>query len=111
MSRYCFGTVTFNFEVERYRDRDSGQLMPLDKFIEDSGMTYDYLTLNLLVEGRSYSFQERSYGPPEDCFPSENETEILSVLDEHGKDFQDQLTPEERDFLLSEISYRVSEFD
>jgi hypothetical protein len=54
------------------------------------------------VEGRSYFAAGKTYGPPEDCYPDEGETEILSVL--LGKeDWEDKLTSSEREYIIDMI--------
>lgn len=109
MSQGYSGTTSFHFEVERYRDKDSGQLITSDQFMEDNGLEYEYLLINLMIEGQSYYSPGRTYGPPEDCYPPESDTEIISVVDEDGKDWEDNLTDSEREFILQEIEDRVTD--
>lgn len=104
------GTASFEFEVERYQSRESGKLYAIIpgteqavNIMEDDGFEYEYVTLKLDVEGRSYYQPGRLYGPPEDCYPDEGETEITAVIGPDGKDWEDQLTTEERDMILSMI--------
>ena len=110
------GSTSFEFEVERYRSRENGKLYAAIpgteqavNIMEDDGFEYEYVTVKLEVEGRSYFTPGRLSGPPEDCYPDEGETEIQSVIGPDGKDWQDQLTEEEESMIIDMIQENVSQ--
>ncbi len=105
------GSVDFQFEVERLKDKSTNQLIPISKdfnFSEENP-NYEYLLIQLDVEGESYYTPARTYGPPESCSPSEGSTEILSIEDESGGDWLDKLTADERDRVIELIQQYVQE--
>ena len=109
MSGYS-GETSFDFEVERYRNRETGKYLAyLLPGIDPDEFEYEYQVINLKVEGRSY-FQPGKYsGPYEDSYPDEGETEIMSVIGPDGTDWESQLTHSERDAILDEIASNVQE--
>lgn len=59
------------------------------------------------VTGRSY-FQSGSFGSlPENSYPDECDTEIMSVVDDHKNDWHSQLSKNEKEELLDMISNSV----
>jgi hypothetical protein len=107
MSGYS-GTASFEFEIERYKDKESGELLSHDKVKpDDDGFEYEYQTIALQVEGRSYFAPGRTYGPPENCYPDEGDTEIESVIGPDGKDWESKLTDEERESIMTMIDENV----
>jgi len=102
------GTASFDFEIERYKDKKTGQYIAyvLGEVDEER---YEYTTLTLHVEGRSYFQPGKLYGPPENCYPDEGETEIEAAVGPDGKDWTDQLTHSEHDSLLEMIQENVQD--
>lgn len=102
------GTASFDFEIERYKDKKTGQYIAyvLGEVDEER---YEYTTISLHVEGRSYFQPGKLYGPPENCYPDEGETEIESAVGPDGKDWTDQLTHSEHDSLLEMIQENVQD--
>ncbi len=108
------GTADFDFEIERYREKATGKLFTLDKIEEelsamgfdndDIDLCYEYQVITLAVEGRSYFQEGRFYGPPENCYPDEGETEIVGVIGPDGKDWQSVLTSSEVDSITDMIA-------
>lgn len=107
MSRSYSGTTEFDWELERVKDPATGELRAIND--DDGDLEYEYFTIK--VEGRSYFAPGRLYGPPENCYPDEGETEILSVTGPDGKDWEDKLTSDEKEKILDHISEKVSEDD
>lgn len=107
MSGYS-GSTSFEFEIERYKDKKTGQYIAyvLGEVDEER---YEYTTIKLDVEGRSYFQPGKLSGLPEDCYPDEGETEIESVIGPDGKDWTDQLTHAEHDSLLEMIQENVQD--
>jgi hypothetical protein len=113
MSGYA-GNTSFEFEIERYKDHDTGELLASIKgtnqaeaIMEDDGFEYEYCPIVLQIEGRSYFAPGRLHGRPEDCYPDEGETEIMAVVGPDGKDWESQLTDEERDMIIEMIQGNV----
>lgn len=111
MSGYS-GNASFDFEIERYKDKESGELLLLDLVPDqEDDFEYEYQVLTLKVEGRAYYSPGRTSGPPEDCYPDEGDTEIEKVTGPDGQDWQDQLTDREVDMILGQIQEAVSSYD
>jgi hypothetical protein len=96
-------TVFFEFELERLFDPKT---QVFSNSLEESE-DVEFKTIKLKVEGRSYYHPGQYYGPPEYCYPSESDTEILSVENENGEDWLDKLTEPEVQSLLEEIEDRA----
>lgn len=105
------GNASFDFEIERYKDKESGELIALDLVPNEDDFEYEYQTITLKVEGRAYYAPGRTYGPPENCYPDEGETEIEKVLGPDGQDWEDKLTKSEMESILEEIQETVSSYD
>lgn len=111
MSGYS-GETSFDFPIERYRDKESGQLLVWDQNNQtnlDDDFEYQYEEHTLKVEGRSYFSPGKMYGPPENCYPDEGETEITAVIGPDGKDWEHLLTPSEKESILEQIATEVQE--
>ncbi len=104
MSGYS-GTASFEFEIERYKDKESGELVTHDKVpVSDDDFEFEYQTITLQVEGSSYFTPGKYHGLPENCYPDEGDTEIESVIGPDGKDWESRLTNEEREAILNMIA-------
>lgn len=101
------GSTNFKFEVERFKNIFTGELVTSDKLSSDDDFNFEYQTITLQVEGRSYFTFGRSSGLPEDCYPDEGDTEVESVIGSDGKDWYNLLTSSEVGSLLTEIQDRV----
>lgn len=106
MSRSYSGTTEFEYELERVRESAAHEWRPMT---DDDPDTVEYECFMVTVEGRSYYTPGRSFGPPENCYPDEGDTEILSVTGPDGKDWEDKLTSAERERILETITEKVSE--
>lgn len=102
------GTASFDFEIERYKDKKTGQYIAyvLGEVDEER---YEYTTLKLQVEGSSYFQPGKLYGPPENCYPDEGDTEIEAAIGPDGKDWTDQLTHSEHDSIVEMIQENVQD--
>lgn len=96
------GQTNFDFEIERYRNKFTSELVTFNKEVEgdEFGIVFEYQTISLKVEGRSYFQSGRYSGPPEDCYPDEGDTECEAVIGPDGKDWSDKLTPDESTHIL-----------
>jgi len=110
------GKAYFDYEIERYKDKKTSAYLTIDE-VEDLAHNqdydwveenYEYVTLSLDIEGTSYFTQGKYYGPSEDCYPDEGETEITSIL--YGKeDWDDKITKHERDYIIDMIAEHAQE--
>lgn len=105
MSNYS-GSTSFEFEVERYVSPKDGSLLTSDQ-VSDDDPDVEYKIVKLNVEGSSYFQAGKHYGPPENCYPDEGDTEITKVVDTAGKDWSDLLTEEEKNSILNLINEGV----
>lgn len=82
------GNVSFEFEIERDDD-----------------------TILLQVEGSSSFTSGKYFGQPENCFPDEGNTDITSVTGPDQTDWEAQLTPSERERIITMIDEKVQDQD
>jgi len=106
MSKYS-STISFEIEIERIKSRESGLLFSIDSIPSYDDFEYDYVIITLQVEGRYYFAAGRSYGFFDNCYPDESETEITLVNGPDDKDWEDQLTEAEKDYIINSIKERV----
>lgn len=104
------GNAWFDFEIERYKDKESGTLIAFDT-ITNEDLEYEYQIIILKVEGRAYYTPGRTYGSIENCYPSENEIDIKNVIGPDGKDWKDKLTKDEIESILNQIQDIISSND
>ena len=99
---------SFSFEIERYKNKTSNEYITLDK-LNGNEELYEYTTINLDIEGKFFFCSGKLSGPPEDCYPSESDTEIISVIDDDGNDWYNLLTENEVNNILMEIERNAEE--
>lgn len=112
MKKYS-GNTTFDFEIERYRDKENGNYYLVSEVPDrsDDNFEFEYETITLEVSGSSYFVPGKINGPPEDCYPDEGETEIESVIGPDGKDWYDRLSSSEIDSITSMLAENVENSD
>lgn len=65
----------------------------------------------LTVKGQSYFQEGKKYGPIENSYPDEGETEILSILDKDGNSWEEDLSKKELEEITRQIEEEVSSDD
>jgi hypothetical protein len=107
------GNADFEFEIERFKDRETGELLREDQLIypDDDNFEFETVYITLNVRGNAYYQPGIYYGPPENCYPDEGDCELSSVEDEDGNDWEDRLTKSELDSIMEKISECASEED
>ncbi len=98
------GHASFNHEIERMKDAE-GNLYSEDE--QDIPDACEYVLIKLKVSGSSYFAEGRTYGPPENCYPDEGDTEITSVIGPDGKDWESILTADEKDTINDRLEAEV----
>lgn len=112
MSRYSkySGSASFDFEIERYKSKATGELVTEDKIpIESEEEDYEYQIITLHVSGNSYYVPAYTSGLPENCYPAEGDTEITFVEGPDGKDWSDQLSKSETNSIIEMIEEHASD--
>ena len=99
------GDAEFEFGVDRYRDKETGELFTEEflKNLEDD-FEYEYINIVLFVEGHSHYYPAKYGKYPEDSEPADSDTEIESVTDANGNDWYNKLTRSEKDFIIERIA-------
>lgn len=100
------GSATVQLHVQRIKDLDTDQY----RMVQDDDDDERVEELELEVIGTSYFTPGRLSGPPEDCYPDEGETEILTVT-LNSKAFLGDLSKDETQEAESLISEAVQEDD
>lgn len=113
------GNASFVFEVERYLNKQTNQLMFLDQAEAEAknhpfgdtwfDMNYEYQCIPLDIEGRSYFQEGRTSGLPENCYPDEGETEITSVIGPTNEDWESKLSQSETNSIMEMIQDQVTD--
>jgi len=100
------GKTTIDFHINRIKDLQTDQyrLMRED---DDPDREEE---LELQIEGRSYFTPGKYWGPYENSYPDEGETEILSIT-WNGKEFPWDLTKEEKEQAEDMICNAVQDQD
>jgi hypothetical protein len=84
---------SFAFSIERFQASS-----PIE--------SQDPVVIDLEVEGEYKYTPGVTWKLPEDCYPEESETQVISATDENGKSWLDDLHPYE----LSEIKSKIQEY-
>lgn len=111
------GNASFDFEIERYKNKLTGEFLTGDKAeaeVKDHPfgdewfeMNYEYQVISLSIEGSSYFQPGRLHGHPDNCYPDEGDTEITSVIGPDGLDWESNLTESEKDSVIEMIQDHV----
>lgn len=100
------GQTTIEFPIERIKDLQTDEY----RVVRDDDDFDRAEELILEIEGRSYFAPGKYYGPPENCYPDEGDTEILSITWK-GKPFPWDLTSQEEASVLEQIENVVQDDD
>ena len=106
MSGYS-GTTSFVYEIERYKHKQTGEVVCPSRLVDED--EFDYLIVPLNVEGFASFMPGKYTGPWENSYPDEGETEILSLIGPDGKDWEDKLSMDERNDLMAMIEEEVAD--
>ena len=105
------GSVDFEFKIERYYDPknfiSTGRKQLINEKDLDDNIEYELDCITLYVSGGAYYYPGKFFAAPENCYPDESDTEILSVEDENQNDFYNLLTKNEIDDINSLIVNKV----
>jgi hypothetical protein len=104
------GSANFYYDIERYIDRITGDIYR-EEGVVGIESDYDYKSISLYISGYSYYTPARTNCLPEDSYPEEGETEILSATDCKGKDWRAELSDSEVDSILELIIEKSSNVD
>lgn len=116
MGRGYSGETSFDFEIERWKNKESGELLVFTHpnratiFLDDN-FEFELETISLAVEGRAYFQPGKFSGPYEDSYPDSSEAEITVAIGPDGKDWADKLTQDETGAILAMIDERVQDGD
>ena len=104
------GNASFEYEVERYKNVLTGELIYNDDVPADAEESdYEYQCITLFIEGQSYYVPAKTYGDPFSCFPSDGETEITSILDAENQDWSNKISDSEKDHIIDMIADHSSQ--
>ena len=99
------GSTSFTYEIERYKDKESGEFI-LEKDLppdDDEDFEFEYTLILLTIKGSSYYNPGLFSCPPEKSYPDEEDTEIESITDSYGNDWEYKITESERSYILENI--------
>lgn len=102
------GSCDFDFNVERYQDPNTTDLLPEDRFKELHGPTLpDPVIIELHIRGEYSYCPGVTWALPEYCYPDESETNILDCVDSEGNNWESKLTHRELNDVYYEITQNV----
>jgi len=101
------GSATFKFEVERYKDLDGKMYTESEIEKLDGDLNIEGVIIKLTVSGSASFSPGYTYGLPENCYDSESESEINSVVDSNGIDWISHLTDNEIDQMEEVLCQEV----
>lgn len=105
-----YGKTKFIFEIERYKNKNTGVIMPHDSaghLIDRDPLSFQYELIKLDIKGGASYCPGNLQGLPENCFPDDFEVEIESVVGSDGKDWADLLTKNEVQSIINIIEDHV----
>lgn len=105
------GKTNFEFYLERFKNKISNEILPLDQVKPEDEYLFDYEEIILQVEGSSYFSPGSFGGAPENSYPAEGDTDIISVIGPDQKSWEEKLTEEERERILTMIEEKVQNQD
>ena len=100
------GSVEFDYEIERYEHKETGEILTEDEKCEAAGdddSMYESITISLTVEGSAHYTPGYTSGLPENCYPDDSDCEIEKVTGPDKKDWYDKLTQREIDRIMEEL--------
>lgn len=111
MGRGNSGSTSFEYEIERYKDKASDALILERDLPRDCTEDFEYelVVITLSVKGSASYTPGRYCGPPELCYPDECESELESVVDENGVDWEKRLTCREHENIMETIESNIIE--
>ncbi|CAB4196747.1 hypothetical protein UFOVP1290_267 [uncultured Caudovirales phage] len=116
------GSTSVSFEIERYRDNETGDLYMVDDNLpgtdEDGSVPekYELCTFSLDIEGTAHSYPAKTHGDPEFCYPADSDCEITKVSGPEHRDWEAELSSNEidhiNDMLIDNIvNYEGDDYD
>ena len=106
MNNRWSGKVNIDYDIERYKNKETGELI-LEKDLPDDcneDFKYELVTIPLFIRGSSSFTPGKFYGPPENSYPDEGDTEISSIEDYNGNDWESHLTNYELNDIINKIT-------
>jgi len=100
------GEATFEYPIERAFHKPTKRFLNLDdpEIPEDANRDWDFVEIVLSISGNGYYMPAKLCGPPEDCYPEEEELEWIAE-DDSGKNWSEELTDDE----ISDIEEKLVE--
>jgi hypothetical protein len=102
------GETSFLFNVERFQDSKTKllySLKELENFDEDK--EFEIIDVELTVKGKGYYNPGFTGGAPENCYPSDSDLEIISIVDKDNLSWEDKISSTEldqiKDALINEL--------
>ncbi len=111
------GSTSVEFEIERFRDNDTGDLYLVDDILpgtdEDGNVPdkYELCCFTLDIEGAAHSYPAKTSGDPEFCYPADSDCEIVNVSGLDNKDWESVLTSSEIDKINEMIIDQIMNFE
>lgn len=106
------GNSSFEFEIERFLDKESGEILTEKELPENYNEDqFEYKSIVLEVEGNAYYTPGYTSGLPENCYDSESDAEIESVIDSDGKDWINSLSEDETSSIREKLIERIQNDD
>jgi hypothetical protein len=106
------GSVEFDYEIERYEHKETGDILTEDEKCEAAGdddSMYEPVTISLTVEGSAYYTPGYTSGLPENCYDSDSDSEIESVIGPGKEDWYNKLSSKELEDITDKLIEQVQD--
>ena len=110
--RKCGGSSSFSFQLERYKDKETGEFYDESEINDiENDFEFESVYLNVEVSGSATFTPGKYTGPWEESYPSEVETEIESVLGPNNEDWSNRLSSGETEAIEEKLVDNVLDND
>ena len=99
--------VSFYCDFDRYRDRESGEILRFSQIEEDDGFEQDLEVLSLKIEGSVHYYPGMDNDNLGDRAPGEEYIEIISITDLEGNNCDNLIDESERSQIICMIDDEV----
>lgn len=108
MKTHYSGEIIFDYEVVRFLNKETNILsIEADNSINHDSFEEEPQFILLEITGEAYISLGKFYGPWENCYPDDDEVEIISILGPNQEDWSKNLSDKEQKDILDSLLERA----